>query len=313
MTLSLPAALSRPSVSIALALVAGALYPLAFAPYHYWWMLYPVVAGFFLALAASSRPLLTVWCFGLAKYAFGASWIYVSINVYGGASPLLATLLVAIFVSGMALFYLPMGWLFRLLRPGTVLGCVVVFGWGWHLKDWLLGWFLTGFPWLYPGYALTESVMAGLLPLVGVLSAGTLVVLCTLGLPLAWLAWRDMHRQRALVLLGIAVMPLLLGWLANQVNWTQASGSMQVALVQGNIDQATKWNPERRVPNLRVHEELSESHWQEVDLMVWPEAAITMFSQQAGSYLEDLNAQALRSNTDLVTGIPGADVYPDGS
>ena len=116
--------------------------------------------------------------FGLGKYGVGVSWVYVSIHQYGGASPVLAGLLVAAFVAFMALFCLPIGWFFgalkrsreRLGRGLLGIGFIV----SWLLMEWLLTWFLTGFPWLFAGHAMLGTPLQGFAPVFGVLGVSLL-------------------------------------------------------------------------------------------------------------------------------------------
>ena len=90
-----------------LALLLGAGFPLGFAPYGWWPLSLLAAAGLFLLLHLSQQRLgLLAWIFGVGKYLSGASWIYVSIHQYGNASPLLAGLLVGLFVAALALFML---------------------------------------------------------------------------------------------------------------------------------------------------------------------------------------------------------------
>ena len=107
-----------------LAIGAGAIYPLAFAPFHWFPLLLVSVALFWWLLnRASSHWVLLAWMYGLGKYGVGISWVYVSIHQYGGASPLLAGFLVTAFVALMALFCLPIGWFVgALLSSGKRLG-----------------------------------------------------------------------------------------------------------------------------------------------------------------------------------------------
>jgi apolipoprotein N-acyltransferase len=78
-----------------LAVAAGASTTLALAPFDIW------------PLACCPSPCSTPacaraqpapgpgrgWCFGFGLYGAGTWWIYVSMNTYGGASPLLAILM----------------------------------------------------------------------------------------------------------------------------------------------------------------------------------------------------------------------------
>jgi apolipoprotein N-acyltransferase len=111
---------------------------------------------------------LIAWVFGLGKYAVGVSWIYVSIHQYGGASLLLAGAMVAVFVAFMALFCLPIGWFLGKLKASNqhisksalAMGFVAT----WVLMEWMLTWFLTGFPWLFAGHAMLGTPLQGYAP-----------------------------------------------------------------------------------------------------------------------------------------------------
>ncbi len=154
-----------------LALALGALYCIGFAPFDFWLSTAVAIGGLFWLLHVShAKPWLTAFCFGVGKYAVGASWVYVSIHVYGNAPPVLAGLLVAVFVATLSLlFVLPLGWLYSRLRPVVPWAQmdVFVFVAVWGLLDWFSTWAFTGFPWLLPGYAFMQAGTQGLAPLVG--------------------------------------------------------------------------------------------------------------------------------------------------
>ena len=103
-------------------LMCGALLPLSFAPFSLWPLGLVSMAGWFYILEKhSTRGLLAGWLFGVGKYGVGASWIYVSIHEHGNAPVPLAVFLVALFVSGMALFPMLNAWLYRRLRRSSML------------------------------------------------------------------------------------------------------------------------------------------------------------------------------------------------
>jgi len=56
---------------------------------------------------------------------------------------------------------------------------------------------------------------------------------------------------------------------------------------------------------------LSAEHW-DADLLVWPEAAVTMYPQQAQALLDDLHEKGRLSQTNIVLGIPGIEKSPAG-
>ncbi len=293
-----------------LALIFGALAPLSLAPFDLWPAGAVSVAGWFYLLHRSSRrSWLLGWLYGVGKYAVGASWIYVSIHQYGNAPPPLAAFLVVLFVSGLALFPLLNAWAFERLRTGRPLGDGLLFAALLVGFEWLLTWVLTGFPWLYVGYAHLDTPLANLAPIGGVLLVSYALTLSAV-MAVSAVLCRDGAGRAAAVMLMLA--PWLLGWLAARPTWVESGEALQVALVQGNIDQSVKWRPESRMPIYRTYLRLSDAHW-DVDLLVWPEAALTFMGQEAAEALEALDARAREAGTALVLGMPALEREPAGN
>ncbi|MFP6815832.1 MAG: apolipoprotein N-acyltransferase [Pseudomonadales bacterium] len=294
-------------MSYLLALAFGALIPLSLAPFG-WWPLGLVAIGgwFWLLQRSSSRGWLLGWLFGFGKYIVGVSWVYVSIHLYGGAPPLLAGFLVLLFAGGLAVFPMLNAWLFQRLRSGFApqfnawLFVFLFVGF-----EWLLTWFLTGFPWLYPAYAHIDTALAGFAPIGGVLLVSFALVTS------ACFAVAGHLSQRKTALMIIAISPWVLGALLAQINWVMPAARHSVVLVQGNIDQAVKWLPDSRMPIIETYRALSEPYWG-ADLMIWPEAAITVMAHNADSVLEMLDERAEQAQTALVLGLPALERLPDG-
>ena len=216
-----------------LALLLGAVFPLGFAPLGWWPVRLLSAAGLFLILNSAQGGLLRgAWFYGLGKYLSGASWIYVSINEYGKASPLLAAVLVLLFVATLAVFMLPVGWSLQRFRVATPWVNGLIFCAAWVVAEWLLTWVLTGFPWLFIGYSLTDSPFVGLLPVVGALGTGFLALLGTVGATLCLrAAWRSLPMPKAALVMTGAPIALVLAFLPWQ--WVTPSGQYSVAIVQG--------------------------------------------------------------------------------
>ena len=294
------------SVQLLLAFIAGAVYPLAFAPFHYWPLTFASVATLFWLLSrAEGRMLLIAWVFGLGKYAVGVSWIYVSIHQYGGASPLLAGFMVAVFVAFMALFCLPMGWFLGKLKASnhniSNSALAMAFVATWVLMEWMLTWFLTGFPWLFAGHSMLGTPLQGYAPVIGTLGISLVAVTITVA---AMLSADQVQTPR--VRLGMAGVILVLAGLGVSLDtqvWTKPTGRYEAALVQGNIDQAIKWDADQRLNNVRKHMQLSEDHW-DADVLIWPEFALTLYGQDAVAITDLLNRRGDVSQTNVVVGMP---------
>jgi len=139
----------------ALSIGAGAVFSFGLSPYDIWPLAILSVAALAVLLKNKSprAGLFLGWCYGLGFFGSGVSWVYVSIHVYGQASPLLATLLTVIFCAGLALLTGLMGLLYSRFEPDSSRFQALWFTGLWVLFEWLRSWFLTGFPWLYLGYA----------------------------------------------------------------------------------------------------------------------------------------------------------------
>jgi apolipoprotein N-acyltransferase len=290
-------------------LLAGALLPLALAPFDLWPLSFLALSlWFYLLLRYRHRALLLGWLFGVGKYALGASWVFVSIHEHGNAPVPLALGLVGLFVAGLALFTMFAGWLFARYRGDSVSVAALWFVFSYCFMEWLLSWLLTGFPWLYSGYALLDTPLIALAPYGGVQLLNLVVAAGAAVIVVLALEWRQPRVRFC------AIAALLLPWLlilpAAMPSWTESTGIHQAALVQGNIDQRVKWLPESQAPIVRTYLELSEPHWG-VDLLLWPEAAITLFEHEAQDLLEDLDKRGQDTGTGLILGIPAIDVLPD--
>ena len=302
------------------ALACGALLPLTLAPYDWWPLGLVSIGGWFWLLNRRAAP---AWALGLAyglgKFGVGVSWVYVSIHGYGNASPPLATLLVLIFVAGLSLFTLAHAQLYAWLRiePAkaqprglAALGDAWLFAAIWVAFEWALTWFLTGFPWLYPGYGHLHTPLANLLPIGGVslASLGIVVTACCLVCALF-----DRHPPAIRAAsAAIAATPWLIGLVLSTAQWVEPQATRSAALVQGNVDQAVKWNRDSRMPIIDRYQDLTEPHWGR-DLILWPEAAITLFEHEAAPWLQRWGERGQASGTSLVLGVPSVEMAADGS
>ncbi len=285
----------------AAAFILGAAMPLAFAPFHVWW-LSPLllVALFWLWEGMSPRQAARAGLtFGIGHFLTGTYWLYISIHVFGEAPLVLAVLLMLLLVFVMALYFALMGWLVTRIapRPGLSRWLLVLPG-VWVLIEWLRGWLFTGFGWLGLGYAQADSVLAGLAPVLGVYGASLAVVLCAGALR----CLAAPARSRVVgVVVGVAI------WAAAAVlvrlEWTQAqAGTLQVALVQGNVAQDLKWAPEQFDATLDLYETLTRESLG-ADLVIWPEAAIPALVHEVSGYLEDIRELAAQSGSEVLLGI----------
>lgn len=287
-----------------LAIIAGALLVLAYAPFN----LYPLAVlcvallfGLWLRVDAR-RAAWRGWLFGLGQFGAGVSWLYVALHQFGGMAPPLAVVAVLGLVAYLALFPALAGWLAvrftATAGPAPLL--VVAAPALWVLLEWLRGWFLTGFPWLGLGDTQVNSPLAGLAPWLGGYGM-SLVVAVSAGL----VAMTVHDRRRALTrFLPVLGGLWLVAWLLGLVSFTAPSGApLRVALVQGNVALAEKWQPQHRG---RIVQEYFDSSLKlrDVDLVIWPEAAVPAYLDQIeNGFVDLLGRAAAERNMDILFGV----------
>lgn len=295
------------------ALAAGALVPLGFAPFG--WFPLPLL-GIALALLSwlavpPRRGFWRGWLFGLGQFGFGVGWVHISIHQFGGNSlptALAITFgLVAFLALYPALLATLLAWLWQ--RDRVLWRVVLALPAAWLVLEWLRGWLLTGFPWLTLGVSQIDAPLAALAPLGGSLAVGFAAALSA---GLLWaLAAAVNSSGRLLALLLLTVLwGGLWGWGGR--DWTEPAGTpFRASLVQGNIAQTRKWLPEELGTTLDLYRQLTESTWAS-RLVVWPETAVPVFYEEvADGYLDELQQAARRHGTDLLLGIPYRDRASD--
>ena len=301
-----------PRVTFLAAAACGAALVLALAPFDYWPLAFVCASGLFALLQRFPERWRSIGVgFAAGKYGFGASWVYVSIHEFGNAPPWLAAFLVFCMIAILSLFVLIQTWLTARTRIAQPVLAAAVFAACWVVGEWVLTWLLTGFPWLFLGYSQFATPLLGFAPWGGVMLVSGLTAWLGALLVVCW----QVRGQRAQLGLaaGPAVAILLLGWALGFVTFTEPGRAYRVALVQGNVEQSVKWNPESVQPIIDRYMSLTRPLWDQADLVVWPEAALTVFEHQAEPVLAQLDREGRRSNTAVVLGIPSLEFGPDGT
>lgn len=287
-------------------IITGALQTLAFAPFYLWpAALISLVLVLLLCHTGDARTLFRDgWFLGVGLFGSGASWVYVSIHEYGMTAAPLAALMTVLFAFGLALFPAIAFWCWGRLAGRQTGRSLWLFPAIWVLMDWVRGWLLTGFPWLYAGTAQVDGPLAGWAPVLGVHGVTFITAATAALLVAAWQYRRTRVRWLPAGLIAAAALPWLLAPLVSLTEWTQPQGEpLSVAAVQGNISQHDKWDPEMLRKQIRTYRDLTEPLWGQ-DLILWPETALPATQGQAAQVLDALESRAFKTGTTLVTGLP---------
>ena len=307
------------------AALLGAIQVFAFAPFQQWWVLYPSFVGIFLLLKQvqlhHKKLFLVSFVFNLSMFIATLHWIYVSMDLFGGMPFIASALLIVLLCAYLALFPTTALWLsYRIPTQSNLVRLILITPSLWLIMDWVRGWFLTGFPWAYLGYSHADTPLVGFAPVLGVQGITLAIVLICSCLTLLLLK----QSQKFSVLLILAIV--MSGYNLKQLSFTELQKPIKVALVQGNIDQNQKWEPDQLYPSILKYLGLSGikndigspektdilvEKKQQTELIIWPESAIAALEIDMQRFLQSLSRKLEAENKALLTGIINYDINKD--
>ena len=282
------------------ALVAGALAVLAFAPLHFWPVMFISIPALIWLLDGcygklngekNSRRIRAIsfawtgWWFGFGFFLVGLYWVGFAFLVEAEVFAFLLPVAVTLLPAGLGLFFAAATAAASLLwRPGfgRILGLAMTI----TVTEWLRGNVLTGFPWNTIGYALTGSeAMMQSSSLVGVYSLTFFTILLFAMPALLW-ANPAMCERKRMLRFGMPVA--LLALLGTSILWghmrldgapTRFVDGARLRIVQPNIAQEDKWKPENRAAIFQRYLQVSQQKTllgdvNDITHLIWPESAV---------------------------------------
>lgn len=280
---------------------AGLLLPMAFAPFGWYPLVFPLLA-LLIFLCDGCRPREAAWrgfWFGFAAFAAGAYWLYISIHVFGGAPVIIAFMLM------LGLYCLMAGY-FALTAAAAAAVAGVTPALRWCLLwpalftvfEWLRGFLFSGFPWLTLGYGQIDGPLAAWAPIAGVHGVSLVTVMLAGGL-LTLIRGGSVAR---IVVVGSIVVLFVATFMAQKSRWIMPVGDeLHVSLVQGAIPQDRKWQPEQLGPTLELYRRLTFA--QDADLVIWPEVAVPAIADRVQNFLDEVAVEANSRGRQIYLGI----------
>jgi len=285
--------------------IAGLVYPLGFSPISFWPASIFSISLLYYLLQHPFIEKLSIKCwkltalFGFSMFAVGTSWIFVSINQFGGASVFLASIITIIFTLYLTVYPLLIGWgldkssVNAQKRPYYFAALFIFL---WLLSDGLRGWVFSGFPWLYLGYSAVNLPITGFAPLIGV--HGLTLLLLVIAIAFSQIVFSK--KWLPLTLIGTI---FAVGFLLQQISWSTPVGPKKtLSLIQPNIPQDLKWEP-NHLRNI-LHKLDKMTLVAKGGLVIWPESALPVFADNVANYLKSMAMRSRLKQQQIITGVP---------
>jgi apolipoprotein N-acyltransferase len=229
--------------------------------------------------ALEHRSLLQAFALGLTAgivYFTGTLyWITNVMAVYGGLQTWVAVLVNAALIAYLSLFPALFAVITRRLTmrygPVAVMAAPLV----WVATELGRTHLFTGFPWVLLGYSQSSVLpVAQLASVVGVYGVSALVAAVS-----AAIVYTARNRPRVVPAASVAIILVAVAiWGSIRVarsELTRSGEPVRVGLVQGNVEQGEKWNPEHAPRILRDYLQLSrQAIGRGAQFLLWPESAM---------------------------------------
>jgi apolipoprotein N-acyltransferase len=268
-------------------------------------------------------------------------WITNVMAVYGGLNAAVAVLVNVLLIAYLALFPAVFGMVVS--RLSAVLGprSLAVAPCVWVATELGRTHIMTGFPWVLLGYSqVTVLPLAQLASVFGVYGLSGLVASVSAALAFAAVCARRSGGSsggRAAVRAYVPLLATILvvigvgGWGASRIGTaalTRGGEPVTVGLVQGNVDQADKWDRERAAGIFREYLNMTRRAIAEgAQVVLWPESSTPFFFEEDRPGAEQIRALARESKVPILVGSDQVDrasspptyynsaflVRPDGS
>lgn len=260
------------NLSYSLPLLSGLLLILCQPPVSLFPLAFVALVPLLLDIYGKSpwRSFLSGFVAGIVAFTGLVYWVVISMNTYGGLSPALSLLVLALLVLYLALYVGFFAWAVSFLQSGG-LEAYLTAPLVWVILEYVRGFLLSGFPWSF--LAHSQHNFLAFIQIASVTGSYFLSFLLVAVSGIAAFA----IRKKALPWPFLALTTLLfVVSIAFGINRLQIPehGDLTGAIVQGNMPQDVKWDADFKAYTIRTYRDLSMRYGQETSLIVWPETAM---------------------------------------
>ncbi|UCH00751.1 MAG: apolipoprotein N-acyltransferase [Deltaproteobacteria bacterium] len=247
---------------------------------------------------------------GLCHYLTLIYWIVVVLSNYGNISLILSlgvltllSLYLALYIAFFALIVIG----FKKYGLSPFWGASV-----WVALEYARTHIMTGFPWCLLGYSQYSRLpLIQISEISGVYGISFIIVLVNIVLYKIFFTYNPTERK--LMAIEITLTFFLVGFILiyGYVNLREKADTnlegkgLRAVIIQGNIDQSLKWNPDFQERTLAIYNKLSgKSVDFRPQIIIWPETAVPFFFQDRSYLSKEVFKAAKITNSNILFGSP---------
>lgn len=236
-------------------------------------------------------------------------WITRVMVVYGGLATPVAVLVNAALIAYLSLFPGVFAVVVARVSLGAGPRAFLVAPLAWVATELGRAYLFTGFPWVLLGYSqATVLPVAQVASIAGVYGVSALVASVSAALAYAAVAGGrasriQAYRPLAIVLAGVLAVALWGGARVRAGVLTRSGDRFAVGLIQGNVEQAEKWDPRRSAEIFRSYLEMSRTAVARgAHVVIWPESSTPFFFEEDQVGADQIRAIARESRVPILLG-----------
>jgi apolipoprotein N-acyltransferase len=309
---------------IFLACLSGLLYPLCFPAFDLGVLAWVALIPLHVVIELSEpRPAFRYgWLAGTLAFTGSMFWVITAMHMYGKVPFPIAILVMLLLTIYLGLYVgLYAGCLCWIRNAFPTFGLLPA-PFLWVTLELIRTYLLSGLPWSLLGYSQYQWLpIIQLADHFGVYGVSFLLVLVNAALA-EFLLWsikayrgfqlRSFPWPSAVAAASGFFVALVYGTAVLSSAEQTPSRTISVGLVQPNVDQAQKWDIAFRQETMNRYHRLTAALGDDLDLIVWPEAATPFVFELEPQYRQVVTDIAQRSGAPLLFGSPALRRYPNG-
>ena len=296
-------------LNILLSIVSGILFAASFPDIGIGWLIFVSFLPLLVAVSragSAGRAFLYGWASQMTAWLIMVPWVIRVMSHYGGLPYALGVVIFVAMAAILGMYGGLFAWIVYRIRPQSIGGWLLV-PLAWAAVEFLRTYFLTGFPWNLAATAIVDyTSLVQISRFAGPYFVGVLILL-----PATIAAFLITTRTRgvpAALAVGATTIVFFVWWgtglvASRLVVRPTGTAPVVAALLQPNISQEMRWNPESLLLIFRRMMDMTERAIADgATVVIWPESTVPLSYSVTQFYRESIESLSQQHGVDIILG-----------